>query len=54
MTCAEGVAHAEQPGRSFRKLGLAAVFDWVDVNHDNTVSQAKIEAAHQSGLLARF
>lgn len=54
VTREEVIAYADQPGRSYRTIGLAAFFKLVDSNHDNKASPAELEAAHESGLLARF
>ncbi len=54
VTRAEVVANANQPGRSYRRIGLVAFLDLVDSNHDNSDSPAEIDSAHESGLLARF
>ena len=46
-------AYVDQPGRSYRKVGLTAFFDLIDTDHDGTATASEIEAAHRSGLLAR-
>lgn len=50
----EVVAYAGQAGRSYRKIGLEKFFDLIDSNGDNKVTPTEVEAAHESGLLARF
>ncbi|MCB4808435.1 hypothetical protein LG651_09235 [Tamlana sp. 62-3] len=54
VTREEVVAYANEKGRSYRKIGLDKFFDLVDVNGDNKATPEEIEAAHESGLLARF
>jgi hypothetical protein len=53
VTRSEVVAYVDQPGRSYRKLGLLKFFELVDADHDGNATPAETEAAHQSGLLAR-
>jgi len=54
VSLAEVTAYANEEGRSYRAIGLGAFFDLVDTNGDNEASAEEIEAAHVSGLLARF
>ncbi|WP_299781267.1 hypothetical protein [uncultured Formosa sp.] len=54
VTREEVMAYANEEGRSYRKIGLDKFFDLVDTNKDNKATPEEIEAAHQSGLLARF
>lgn len=54
VTREEVIAYVNQEGRSYRKIGLGKFFDLLDTNKDNKVTPEEIEAAHQSGLLARF
>lgn len=54
VTREEVLAYANQAGRSYRKIGLGQFFDLMDTNNDNKVTATEVEAAHKSGLLARF
>ncbi len=54
VTRKEVIAYASQAGRSYRKIGLGEFFDLIDTNGDNKATPTEVEAAHQSGLLARF
>jgi Ca2+-binding EF-hand superfamily protein len=54
VTRKEVIAYASQTGRSYRKSGQGQFFDLVDNNADNKATPTEIEAAHKSGLLARF
>lgn len=54
VTRVEVIAYANQEGRSYRKIGLDNFFGLVDTNGDNKVTPEEVEAAHASGLLARF
>ncbi|WP_282049267.1 EF-hand domain-containing protein [Maribacter aquivivus] len=54
VTREEVVAYANEEGRSYRKIGLDKFFDLVDTNGDNKATPEEVEAAHESGLLARF
>lgn len=54
VTREEVVAYASLAGRSYRKIGLGPFFDQVDLNGDSKVTPTEVEAAHESGLLARF
>lgn len=54
VTQQEVFAYANQAGRSYRKIGLGEFFNQIDSNGDNKATPIEIEAAHTSGLLARF
>ncbi len=54
VTREEVIAYANEEGRSYRKIGLDKFFDLIDTNGDNKATPEEIEAAHESGLLARF
>ncbi|MEO9512302.1 MAG: hypothetical protein ABJN84_06375 [Flavobacteriaceae bacterium] len=54
VTREEVIDYANQEGRSYRKVGLDKFFDLVDANSDNKATPEEIEAAHKSGLLARY
>ena len=54
VTKSEVLDYVNEAGRSYRKIGLGEFFNLVDVNNDNKATPAEIEAAHESGLLARF
>ena len=54
VTREEVLAYANQAGRSYRKIGLGQFFALMDTNNDNKVITTEVDAAHESGLLARF
>ena len=54
VTREEVVAYGNQKGRSYRKIGLGEFFNLVDTNGDDKATPEEVEAAHESGLLARF
>ncbi len=45
--------YVSDPTRLYRKIGLEAFFDLLDTDQNNELSPAEIEAAHESGQLAR-
>jgi len=54
VTREEVVNYANEKGRSYRKIGLDKFFNLIDTNNDNKATPEEIEAAHKSGLLARY